>query len=362
MAQFRGKNYTKKEMLRYVGNMSKVAGIRTSRIENGKAESIRLHDVRNGDLQFSVMENRCMDILDFCYKGTALNFLSKCGPVNTGLAEKEAMNFLRGITGGMVYTCGVSNVGTPYQRPAGEPEGEEHFHGRFRFEPAQNVSTVADWDGDDYKIALKGEMRETGLFKANIALRRSIETKLGENGITITDEFENESYVSNPFMLMYHVNCGFPVIQEGSRVYIPSVSHECTNDQGRIETDNWSFATAPVDDGIECVYVHEILHAPDGLSYCMAYNEQDGIGIGLTFTADTLPKLLEWRCMASGDYVIGLQPTNCMACGRQMELDRNTLKTIEPFQKIRTMMHIEVIDGKEQFDAFMKKIESCTVK
>jgi len=362
MAKFRGKEYTKAELLRYAGNMSKIAGIRTSRIDTGKADSIRIHDVRNGDIQFTVMESRCMDIADFCYKGTALNFLSKCGPVNTGLAEKEAMNFLRGVTGGMLYTCGVSNVGTPYQRPSGELDGEEHFHGRFRFEPAQNVCTDTDWDGDEYKLTLKGEMRETGLFHSNVALRRTIETSLGENGITLTDRFENESYVTNPFMLMYHVNCGFPVIQKDSRIYIPSVSHECTNPQALKETDNWSFATAPVDGGIECVYVHQIRHNADGYSCAMAYNEKDGIGIGITFTADTLPMLLEWRCMAAGDYVVGLQPTNCMACGRQMEIDRKTLKHIEPFQKIRTQIHIQVIDGEEQFEAFKKKIDDCTLE
>jgi len=357
MALYRGKKFTKQEMLRYAGNMNKVAGIRTYRVDNGKADSIRMHDVKSGEMEFTVMESRGMDIENFSYKGVSLNFLSKCGPVNTGLAEKEEMNFLWGITGGLLYTCGVSNVGSPYRRA----DGEEHFHGRLRFEPASNVSAVADWEGDEYKMKVSGTLRETGLFKSNIALRRSIENTLGENAIQLTDCFENESYVDNPFMLMYHVNCGYPVVQEGSKMYAPVVSTELMNDQAKLEKDNWSFASAPVDGGIECVYVHKVLKDENNLSYSCVYNDEEKLGIGITYNAETLPMLLEWRCMASGDYVIGMQPTNCMASGRQMDIDRGTLRHIGPFEKKCSTLKIEVIDGDEAFQAFKAKIDACKI-
>ena len=355
MATYRGKKFTKQELMRYTGNMNKIAGIRTFRVDGGKADAIRMHDVKSGDLAFTVMESRCMDIEDFRYKGVSLNLLSKCGPVNAGLAEKEEMNFLRSITGGMLYTCGVSNVGTPYRRP----DGEEHFHGRFRFEPATSVTASADWDGDEFRIALAGTMRETGLFASNIALRRRIDNTLGDNAIEIRDDFENESFVDNPFMLMYHVNCSYPVVQKGSKVYAPVTATELVNPQAQAEPDNWNFATDPVDGGIECVYVHDVLKDDKGLSYSCVWNAEEKLGIGVTFCADTLPKLLEWRCMASGDYVIGLQPTNCMASGRQVEIDRGTLRHIGPWEHKKTFVRIEVLDGEEAFAKFRGLIDSC---
>ena len=355
MAMYLGKAYTKRELLRYAGNMEKIAGIQTSRIDGGKGDSIRKHHVLAGELAFSVMENRCMDVLDLSYKGISLNFLSKCGPVHAGLAEKEEMNFLRSIAGGLLYTCGTGNVGPAFRRQ----DGEEHFHGRLRFEPASKVSLAADWEGDAYRLSLRGEMRETGLFQSNIALRRSIDAALGSREIRIADAFENESYVESPFMLMYHVNAGFPIVQKGASIYIPTETVTCMNSQAKLEKDCWNFVSDPVDGGVECVYLHKVRHDDSGQCHCAIYHPQEKLGLAISFSADTLPYLVEWRCMASGDYVVGLQPSNCFAAGRQTELDRGTLRTLAPFGKALTSLTIRVLDGDEDMNDFQERMGAC---
>lgn len=355
MARYLGKAYTKRELLRYAGNMEKIAGIKTSRIDGGKGDSIRMHRVLSGELAFSVMESRCLDLLDLFYRGVSLHFLSKSGPVHAGLAEKEEMNFLRSITGGLLYTCGTGNVGAAFRRH----DGEEHFHGRLRFEPACNVCAAAEWKGDEYHLGLRGEMRETGVFQSNVVLRRSIDTVLGTRSIQITDTFENESYVESPFMIMYHVNAGFPIVQKGAEIHIPTETVTCMNDQAKLEKEYWAFVSDPVDGGVECVYLHRIRSDASGQCHCAIYHPQEKLGLAICFSADALPYLVEWRCMASGDYVVGLQPSNCFAAGRQMELDQGTLRMLAPFEQVHSSLTISVLDGDDDFGAFQKRMQAC---
>ena len=357
MPEFLGKKYTKQDMLRRFGNMSVIGGVRTSTVEGGKANGIRIHDVTSGQLEYTVMESRNLDIWNLKYKGIPLNFLSKCGPVNVGLADRAGMNFLYSVTGGMIYTCGFGNVGGEYA----DDSGVDHFHGKIRFEPANNVKVTSDWKGDSYIVGVAGESRESGLFRTNIALNREITSVVGENSLRLHDTIENQSFVENPFMLMYHVNCGFPIVDEGSEVYIPSASREAMNDEAKKQFDNWQFTTAPDDTAVESVYLHRLLHDKNGKAVAATWNPTLKLGVMIEFPTDVLCNMIEWRCMASGDYVLGMQPTNCHASGRQLEIDRGTLKHIKPFEKFETEIKLTVLDGTRAFNAFKKKFDACTL-
>jgi hypothetical protein len=45
--------------------------------------------------------------------------------------------------------------------------------------------------------------------------------------------------------------------------------------------------------------------------------------------------------MASGDYVLGLEPSNCYVMERSAERANGTLKVIGPFEKINMSMKLE---------------------
>ena len=66
------------------------------------------------------------------------------------------------------------------------------MHGRMRTTPAEHLGQMLLED-DEYKLCVKGEMREAALFGENMVLRRSISTIYGSKTFTVTDEFENEA-------------------------------------------------------------------------------------------------------------------------------------------------------------------------
>ena len=50
---------------------------------------------------------------------------------------------------------------------------------------------------------------------------RRIEADLGGNAIRIRDRVVNEGFYPTPHMLCYHLNVGYPVLDEGSRYLAP---------------------------------------------------------------------------------------------------------------------------------------------
>jgi hypothetical protein len=124
--------------------------------------------------------------------------------------------------------------------------------------------------------------------------------------------------------------------------------------------DKWDTIIAPDDKLTENVFAHSLLHDDEGMVYAGVYNEKLGLGISTCFAYDSLDYLIEWKCMKSGDYVLGLMPANNHASGRAFERTCKTIKTIKPFEQKKAGMVITIIDGKDDLAEFKKKFSRCT--
>ena len=68
------------ELLKQLGNIGQIAGIRESRLLRGRGEGIAIAEFYNAaGLRFTVVPDRCMDLFDLSYKGVNLGFQSKNG-------------------------------------------------------------------------------------------------------------------------------------------------------------------------------------------------------------------------------------------------------------------------------------------
>lgn len=345
----------KQQLIRYVGNMEQLAQIRSYTVTQGPMDGIRMHHVDAGLLTFTVMESRGMDILDMRYKGVPLNFLSKCGAMSRQHIDPIGKNFLRGISGGMLYTCGLNNVGDQVE----SEEGIDYFHGRMRLLPADKIRVEQGWVGESYRLCVSGEMRQAGLFRENMVLGRSIGTEMNGKTVTVRNRVTNEGITEEPLMLMFHVNVGYPILNENTKLMIPSKRVYTMNAEAKAAPAEWNTLTGPIDGKEEAVYVHDMYSDAQGMTHAMAYNPELRIGLGVSCKVAELPKLLEWKSMGSTDYVLGLQPTNCFAAGRDYEVLQGTLKTLGPQQSEDFDVTLTVIDGEEDYLAFVQIIENC---
>lgn len=316
--QVYGKQLTKAQLRSYVGDMTQIAGAMPFTYQGGKAAGTQAIEVRNGSgLRFVVLPGRGMDIAWAEINGKPVSFISRTGVV--AAEHYDASDFLRSFTGGLLTTCGLTNVGA-----ANEEEGQ--LHGRIANIPASDVNIHQGFEGDDYVISVSGKVRQSTVFGENLCLRRTITTKLGENKIHIHDVVENEGFTVSPLMLLYHCNFGFPLVSEDTRL-----ETNCTDLKARDAAGAGHEDTACVFQKPTEAYAEQVFYRSSAAhSYAALINDKLGLSVKLSFNSRELPWLVEWKQMGQQDYVVGLEPSNCLTEGRRTAREQGILQYIAP--------------------------------
>ncbi len=352
------------EIKRYVGQMDQLAGIQTSILQNGKAFPSRSAYVYNGSgLEFTVYLDRCMDISHAVFKGIPLSWRATPGDVAPFYYEPEGTRWLRNYFGGLVTTCGVTNVGPPCENSELTGEG---LHGRISNTPAEDVCIEKNWEQGKYVLRIKGRMRQTALFAENIVVEREIKTFLGACYFQITDTITNEGFRKTPFMMLYHCNMGWPVVNENARVCIPAKKTIPRDDIAKMGKDPWFEITAPEVDYLERVYFHDVKTQKDGSVIVGVFHSKpmlvpDFYGVYIKYKKSQLPKLVQWKMLGAGEYVIGLEPCNAGVLGRDETEKRGELEYLQPGEVRKHEIEIGVIDTKLS-NYFQKNCEEIVGK
>ncbi len=351
MAELFGRKMTRNELLERVWAMTQVAGVKKIRFADGPEDGVDACIFRTGSgLSFTVAAGRGMDISHADWCGRPLGFLTSVGEISPQYYEPEEKGWLRGFFGGLLTTCGLTQVGSPC-----EDNGQKlGLHGRISNIPARNVCYGGEWQGDDYVFWAQGEVRETAFYGENLLLTRRITAKLGENRIWINDTVENQGFDPSPHMILYHFNAGFPCVDAGSRLILPTLS-VIARDAGYTE-DGYDNIEPPTHGYTERVYYHEMQQDGDGKVTAAIVNPNIGEGFGfyIRYIKKELPFFTQWKLAAPGKYVVGLEPGNCHVEGRVKERERGTLQILQPGEKRKYSLEIGVITSDE-----LTKIQSA---
>lgn len=304
----------KKEFLSYIGNISQIGGIRDFTFNDGKSKGVRAIEVNTGNLCFTVLPDRCLDIAQTFYKGTAVSWISKSGITAPSYYEKDGQNFLKSFFGGLVTTCGLKNIGKPYK--------EKGLHGTVANIPAENVSVFADWIDNEYVMKITGQIRESMALGENLLLKRSITTKLFSDEILLEDTIVNESFSDEKIALCYHCNFGYPLVCEDSKITNVPKEH-CKMSP---PTHNEVEKCIPVDYSDDVVTV--------GI-------ENKEISATITYKTDNLPDFLIWKMFNMGEYVVALEPRTTRFGGENIEKNDRYV-VLKPFEEYKTYLKFKV--------------------
>jgi hypothetical protein len=350
MPELYGKKYSITDLRKRTGSMSQIAGIRSSTLNDGHENGVRVLDFYTGSgFRFTVLPDRGMDIGAAEWQGVPLVWHSSTGMQHPAYYEQEGMGWLRGFYGGLMVTCGFMNVAV-----ASEDQGEFYgIHGRASYLPAQNVSYDAEWQGDDYVLTARGKVRETRLFGENILLTRTISTRLGSRMVSVTDVIENQGFESTPMMVLYHINAGFPVLDENSRVYINSQVTPRDEEASKWVRDA-KRGSPPIHALKDQVHQHHVTPDADGWGSAALVNHEfnhgEGIGLHIRYHAAELPYFWQWRMVGEGNYVMGLEPANCHVMGRGEERRQGRLPMMEPGEVRTHRLELSVLATPEDFE------------
>ena len=304
MARLFGEELSGGQLRQRVGSMSQIAGVRPFRFTHGRADGVRADSVRTGSgLSFTVLLDRGMDIAHAEFCGRPIGWISRNGVVAPAFHEVPGFGWLRSFTGGLVTTCGLTQVGAPGL------EGDEvlGLHGRISHLPAENFGFEERWEGEQYVMRVRGRMRESSLYAENLVLEREIVCRLGESSIEVNDVVENQGFNETPFMILYHINFGYPVVSEHSRLYSSAVSAVPWNEDARKGDGLYDRFHGPTAGYRFQVFALTMPEKRDR-AYAAIVNESLGFGAYVSYSPKELPCFSEWKMMGQQDYVVGLEP------------------------------------------------------
>lgn len=340
MATFLGREWSREALTRYVGSMDQLAGIHATEAVDGRSRGSRMFEVRTGSgLTFRVLADRALDISACRFRGIPLTWASSAGEVHPAYYEAQGLGWLRSFQGGLFATCGLDHFGSP----SADTGDEFGIHGRVGNLPAYEVSYQAGWADDEYALEITGKVRQTRLFGENLVLQRRITTRLGSNQIKIEDRVTNEGFNSQPHMILYHCNFGFPLIDEDARLHLDTKETNPRDADAEAGLDEWRSFQKPTSGYREQVFRHVPEADSAGRVKVTISNPKLDFDMRLTYSGETLPHLFQWKMMGQGAYVLGIEPANSSAIqGRAAARERDDLPHLEPGESRSYELNFEV--------------------
>ena len=266
-----------------ISNLRQLASVTRYTLTEGRGKGLEVIDCDNGKIRFLLCVSRALDVMQLWHKGENVSFVSKNGFVS------EKVPFLERFEGGMLYTCGLENAGG---REGFEQHGTHHLCG----------ATVTRLECTEDGIVVEAYVRESALFGRNLVFKRRIFTSLGSETLSINDTIVNEGYKDGEYCILYHVNVGYPLLDDGAVVEGDVGERFSCGDFAEQYVDKALVMENPVYPDETCYYL--TLNKPE----ISLVNKAKGKKFTLRYSRDTLPEFLMWKSMVAGDYALGLEP------------------------------------------------------
>jgi hypothetical protein len=357
MVDLYGRTLTRRDVAERAGMLSQFAGVRLMTLGDGVERGIRILEFRTGTgLRFTVLVDRAFDIAECEFKGMAIGWHSPTGFRHPGLHEYEGeggLSFVRSFSG-LLVTCGLDHTLVPQEVPAdtyeypGRKTIKHSLHGRLTTIPARLVGYGERWVGDDCVLWAEAIVQQSTMFGEDLHLHRRIEASMGGNEIRISDRVVNHGFYRTPHMFFYHVNVGYPVLDEGSRYLAPIRDVVWASHAGhdyRRQDVGYRIMTGPAVGFREQVWQHEAGADDAGLSPVALVNDRLGLGFEVVSRKDQLPCLYEWQDLQAGQYALGIEPSTHHVLGDLAARERGEMIWLEHGDNRSYDVVFRVLDG-----------------
>jgi hypothetical protein len=258
-----------------------------------------------GGIELRLYPNRGLDIGAAWFKGLPLAWIS---PIGEGGADADGWRDAWG--GGLVTTCGLDNVGAPSEGIG--------LHGTYTFLEAQDLQAIR---GDSEVVC-----RATIHDPRGLRVGRTIRTRIGEGRIELVDRTLNVAEEALPAPLLYHVNLGWPLWDEGARVETDAETVAARDADA--EPHDWRPAPLP-EKAPERVWEHV------GATRAQVVNEQLGLRVEIS---SNLARMWQWVDPAPGYYALAIEPANCSVLGREHDRAEGRLPVLAPGEERATTL------------------------
>jgi len=286
-----------------------VADIRLFQLEDGPGRGQRLLLIRNATgIGLEIAVDRGFDISAVTWRGANIGWNSANRmpwPPHSVDAE-DGIGLYRNLDGFLV-TCGLDHIGAVRREDGGRyihkhrKEVFHPLHGRIASQRALMSGYGIDWSTAEPVIWAEGVVRQSAVFGENLVLRRRITLGVHGEMIHIRDTVENEGFRPTPHAILYHINFGYPFLDEATEI-AGDVCSEMTalfNAEDKRPRDDFRdyYQSIPV-----------TTEAPTARIDVRNRTLLGGTRARISFQRSELPAFGIWRAFQSGVYALGIEP------------------------------------------------------
>jgi hypothetical protein len=368
MVRLNGRDLDRADLARLTGDISAVGGVRSVVLEDGAERGIRALEFRTGSgLAFDVLVDRAMDIGPAEHAGRAFGWRSATGFRHPGLHEyrdEDGLSWLRSFSGllvsaGLDHTLFTANVDASQYRYPFRATTWNGLHGRVANTPARLTGSGEEWQTSDRCVLwAEGEVRQAAVFGEHLRLRRRIEADLGGNSIRLSDTVTNHGFDRTPHMFLYHINLGWPLVDEGTRFVAPISRTRFATDAVRAQRISYQTLPPPLPGFVEQVYAHDVVADAQGRLAAALVNERLSMGFQLEWSAREFPFFFEWLHLREGAYAVGLEPSTHDVSGDAAAREAGTMIWLAPGESRSYHTTFTVLDGAESIGTSVRAIQS----
>jgi hypothetical protein len=363
-----GRELDRSSLARLAGDLSAMGGVRSVVLEDGVERGIRALEFRTGTgLAFDVLVDRAMDIGPAEHSGRSFGWRSATGFRHPALHEyrdEDGISWLRSFSGLMVsagldHTLFTAEVDSAQYRYPFRKTVWNGLHGRVANIPAQLMGYGQEWRADDVcTLWAEGEIRQAAVFGEHLRLRRRIEADLGGNAIRLVDTVTNHGFDPTPHMLLYHINLGWPLVDEGARLVAPIARTPWFTDSVRDQRVSYQRFPGPQPGFVEQVYAHDLVAADDGRVAVAVINERLAMGVQVEWLAAEFPHFFEWLHLREGAYSVGLEPSTHAVTGEAAARADGSMIWLQAGESRTYHTTFTVLDGAAHIDHAVEAIRS----
>lgn len=285
-------------------DVRQLARIDQYRLDSGDRR-VRLTAAAGFDVE--ILPDRGMDLAAVAFRGIPLGFSTPAlftAPPPDTLGE----SFARRFGAGLLTTCGLDSYGLS----STDLDQILPQHGRATDLSADPVTARSYWHDGHFRLEVSGEMRQWRLFGEDLGWHRTIRADLGGSRLQITDEVENLGRNPWPHMMLYHINFGYPLLDEGTRITVHRAGAfrepVPRNDDAVAGLPSWSTFPAPSADFAEQVFRHDLQNDDPGV--VTVINDRLGLSVDVQMDPTLLPHVFQWTMARAGTYALGIEPGN----------------------------------------------------
>lgn len=351
------------------GLLSENWSVHSYTLHGGLQEGVQVVEIDNGMLRFAVLPTRGMGIWKADCGAMKLGWDSPVkDPVNPAfinLEERGGLGWLKGFNEWFVR-CGINSMGAPGMDTVTDYSGNAYevpltLHGKIANIPARTVSLEVTTEA----IILRGEVDETMMFGPSLRLSTEIRTELGSGSMSITDTVTNLGHNPQEHQMLYHINYGGTLLEDGSRLVAPFKQVAPRDPRSAEGIDAFAEYGAPQAGFVEQAYLYELAAKPGSReTLVMLRNAKGDQASVLRYSVKDFPCFTQWKNTAAeaDGYVTGLEPATNYPNPRRFEREKGRVITLAGGESRTTTLTIEAVESTKAVSTIETEIRKLQKK